>query len=285
MAMNYETPGVEKIEFEDNTFVTTDPNRDRNKKLNEYIESRGGIIKSSVTKKTNYLIYRYGVAETTKYLKALELVQEKGLEINILPESLFRILSTGKGVVEFGTFPFEQDGLKKPIKWNILKKEEGKALLLSAYGLAPKSFNEKNIDISWKDCTLREWLNDNFYNTAFSDEEKKQIHMTVIQNANHTQNDIPVNNDAEDRIFLLSSDEVRRYLTGFERELDLTPYVQETMGRSSHCRWWLRSQRYDSLKDMADIVRNDRFEQYNDDYVINCNIVRPALWINVESEM
>jgi NAD-dependent DNA ligase len=69
--MHYETPGIEKIDFEDSLFVTTELDKDTNKTVKEYIESRGGIIKGSVTKSTNYLIYKEGEEETTKYKKAL----------------------------------------------------------------------------------------------------------------------------------------------------------------------------------------------------------------------
>ncbi len=113
--MNYESPGITKIDFEDNLFVTTELDKDTNKAVKKYIEGRGGIIKNSVTKGTNYLIYQDGEEETTKYKKALELVQEKGLEINILPLSLFNILLKGKDILSFGEYPFDADGTKRSL--------------------------------------------------------------------------------------------------------------------------------------------------------------------------
>ena len=61
--MNYTTPGLAKIEFEDSFFVTTELSRDENLDVKGYIESRGGIIKNFVTKTTDYLIYKDGEEE------------------------------------------------------------------------------------------------------------------------------------------------------------------------------------------------------------------------------
>ena len=36
--------------------------------------------------------------------------------------------------IEFGTYPFEADGTKRPIKWAVLRQDGKKLLLLSASG-------------------------------------------------------------------------------------------------------------------------------------------------------
>ena len=36
-----------------------------------------------------------------------------------------------------------------------------------------KKYNEELTDITWENCTLRYWLNNSFYNTAFSSSDKK----------------------------------------------------------------------------------------------------------------
>ena len=92
--MNYTTPGLEKIDFEDNFFVTTELNKDENLEVKGYIESRGGIINNSVTKTTDYLIYKDGEEETTKYILAMDLVLEIGLDICILRLSMIIRLVT-----------------------------------------------------------------------------------------------------------------------------------------------------------------------------------------------
>ena len=90
--MDYVTPGIEKIDFEDNIFVTTELGSYDNKTVKEYIESRGGVVKPSITKTTNYLIYEDGKEESAKYKKALDLVQNKGIEITIISRKSFEEL-------------------------------------------------------------------------------------------------------------------------------------------------------------------------------------------------
>ncbi|WP_237566464.1 DUF6273 domain-containing protein [Paenibacillus sp. EZ-K15] len=59
------------------------------------------------------------------------------------------------------------------------------------------------MDITWHDCDLRKWLNDEFYNTAFNAAEKE-----VIKTTHCTDNgeDSP---DTGDIVFLLSVTEIK----------------------------------------------------------------------------
>ena len=284
--MNYETPDIKKIEFEDNLFVTTELDRyDESPYVREYIESRGGIIKNSVTKGTNYLIYQDGAEETTKYKKALELVQEKGLEINILPLSMFKFLCKGKKIVEFGSYPFEADGTKQPIKWAVLKQEGNKALLLSAYGLDAKPYDKEGGE-TWENCTLRKWLNEDFYNIAFSDEEKKRIHLTAVRNAYKPTYGKP-GNDTEDRIFLLSIEEAKRYLTKIGRETRPTPYAVKQgafESLSGITEWWLRSPGRNTGF-TARVNHGGGVDDFGSYVDLRNDAVCPALWIDLESEI
>ena len=286
-AMAYITPGLTRIDFEDNLFVTTELDKDTNKEVKECIESKGGIIKSSVTKSTNYLIYEDGKEETTKYKKALELVQEKSLDINILPMSLFNIMRKGKELVEFGSYPFYADGVKKPIKWLILKRDDKKALLLSAYTLDAKPYNEKLIDINWERCTLRKWLNEDFYNTAFMEEEKAKIQLTKLKNDDNPKYKTPGGNDTEDKVFLLSIGEVNQYLlTESERMVTPSHYAVKQGVCQGYTKnwWWLRSPgrgpvyaaNISSKGYVSDSGNGVRYD--------NGGTVCPALWIDLESE-
>jgi len=377
--MNYETPNITKIEFEDNLFVTTEFDSYDNKKVKGYIESQGGIVKSSVTKSTNYLIYEDGKEETTKYKKALELVQEKGSDIKMLSKESFEqlitmtyetpnvseILFNGKefvttgisqsdmnvfqehvnkhgGVVvesvtkstdyliyqddtwmtdeykkaltiaqavdsgiailsfntfirllhrncdiEFGSYPTDKDGSKKPIQWSILKRDGNKALLLAVNGLDAKPYNEKWEDVTWEACTLRKWLNGEFYNTAFTKEEKTRIQLTELKNEDNPEYQTPGGNDTKDKVFLLSIDEVQKYLTDYESVATPTPYaVKQGVYESGagKCWWWLRSP--GDYSDYAAGVRsaggiNDFGNRVDDDFFAVC----PALWIDLESEI
>lgn len=63
--------------------------------MENYIESHGGIIKSSTVLATDYLIYdEYEGKGTRKYNRALELI-EKGKNIKMIPGKEFRKIMTG----------------------------------------------------------------------------------------------------------------------------------------------------------------------------------------------
>ena len=287
--MDYVTPGIMKIDFEDSLFVLTDVGRDNTKDVQTLIESRGGIVKSSVTRSTNYLIYGDGEEETTKYKKALELINEKGLEINVLPFSLFSSVVRGEGLIEFGSYPFEENRVIRPLKWKVLKRKGNRALLLSANGLDAKRYNEEWEHITWEDCTLRKWLNEEFINTAFSAEEQLQIITTKVKNPNNPEYKTPGGNDTEDKVFLLSISEVKQYLpAAFERRVEPTPYAVKNgayKGYDGNCWWWLRSP--GSSPNSAAYVDNDGgiddggLRVFHGVSIAVC----PALWVDLKSDI
>ena len=284
--MEYMTPGITKIEFEDSLFVTTELNKDENLEVKGYIESRGGIIKNSVTKTTDYLIYKDGEEETTKYKKALELIRDKGLEIRVLPLSLFSEVGIGEGVMEFGSYPFEADGTEKPIRWIVLKREEEKALLLCAYGLDAKPYNEECEAVTWETCTLRKWLNEDFFNEAFTEEEKKGICLAEVRNEDNPGFKAPGGNDTEDRVFLLSLGEAKLYLPEtFPRQRKPTPFAKKRGAYSyyyGNCWWWLRSPGYSPIS-AAGVYDVGDIDDYGTAVRSSYGAVCPALWIDLES--
>ena len=48
--------------------------------------------------------------------------------------------------------------------------------------LDKQAYNENDEYITWKESSLRAWLNDKFMNRAFSDEEKEKINITEVVN-------------------------------------------------------------------------------------------------------
>ena len=88
-------------------------------------------------------------------------------------------------IVTFGRY--EQDGDKEngpeEIEWVVLDVQDGKALLLSKYGLEAKPYNTEYTDVTWETCTLRAWLNSDFLNKAFSAEEQSAILTTTVDNS------------------------------------------------------------------------------------------------------
>lgn len=116
-------------------------------------------------------------------------------------------------MVVFGAY--EQDGDTangaEAVEWLVLDVTDGKALLLSRYGLEAMPYNETEEAMTWENCSLRKWLNGEFYETAFSEEEKTEIVLTKLENKDNEEYGIEGGNDTEDKVFLLSVDEAKKY--------------------------------------------------------------------------
>ena len=65
-------------------------------------------------------------------------------------------VSVGK-TVRFGKYELGFDVC--PIEWIVLDKVDGKALIITKYGIDCKRFNETNTNVSWETSPLRKWLN------------------------------------------------------------------------------------------------------------------------------
>lgn len=71
--------------------------------------------------------------------------------------------------VEFGSYCFE------PVKWYVVGKEGNELTLLAANIIEEKAFDDEARNVTWAQCSLRKWLNDEFRNTAFSESEKNML--------------------------------------------------------------------------------------------------------------
>lgn len=167
-----------------------------------------------------------------------------------------------------------------PIEWIVLDRQEDRALLLSKYALDAKPFHEvEDRNVTWAECTLRAWLNGDFYNSAFSDEERARI----VQVTNATAN-AP---DTQDCVFLLSLDELNAYFPDeASRTADATEYAVAQGGRVSRetgkTYWWLRTKA--TPEDAALMVRYDGVvNEFGDSMEADIYTVRPAVWVNVSA--
>ena len=98
------------------------------------------------------------------------------------------------------------------IDWQIMEiKDDGAVVLLSVKAIDAQQFNDTGDATTWEKCTLRQWLNSTFYEGAFTNEEKQMIQLTHVVNSENPVTGVSCGNDTDDRVFLLSIDEVARY--------------------------------------------------------------------------
>jgi len=201
--------------------------------------------------------------------------------------------NSGANAVETITFGhYEQDNDTtngaEPIEWLVLAKEEDKMLVISRYALDCQIYNS-SYEVTWENCTLRSWLNDSFYNVAFSSEEQGRI-VTVL-NSNPDASEYQGGwegkggNATNDNVFCLNYEEALAYFASDEaRRCTATAYataqgaLSKEYENSVSCNWWLRSQGVYQTEAMA-IARNGSLFCYYMDYDIVA--VRPAMWISV----
>lgn len=101
------------------------------------------------------------------------------------------------------------------IWWEVIAVDGDRALVISRDSVDWKLFNEQYENVTWETSTLRNWLNDTFYNSAFNSDERSKILTTTIENPDNPDSGVDGGNDTEDRLFLLSVYEVEEY---YERE-------------------------------------------------------------------
>ena len=57
---------------------------------------------------------------------------------------------------------------KEPIEWIVLKDEEHRCLCIIRYLLDCRTYHDFSENVTWQDCTLRNWLNHEFFRSALS---------------------------------------------------------------------------------------------------------------------
>ena len=98
----------------------------------------------------------------------------------------------------------------EPVKWRVLKVDGNQVKLLSDILLDAQQYNsEVTENVTWENSTIRSWLNGEFFNRAFSQEEQSAV---IDTNVTSTDG----GNNTADKIFLLSKEEVTDSSEGFE---------------------------------------------------------------------
>ncbi len=95
-----------------------------------------------------------------------------------------------------------------PVKWRILKISGTKAVLLADRMPDTCPFHDKDESVNWSKSHLRQWLNEEFYNRAFSNEERMAIETTNVKNPASPHYGTNCGPDTQDHVFILSNDEV-----------------------------------------------------------------------------
>ena len=125
---------------------------------------------------------------------------------------------------------YEQDNNiengKEDIEWIVLKKTNKEIILLSRYILDTIKINSVNPNeekIFWKNSNIRKWLNEDFFNSSFTNIEKNSIipqkNITNTRNIYEDNSNITINTDdiSIDKVSLLSIDEYYEFFGKYNK--------------------------------------------------------------------
>lgn len=128
---------------------------------------------------------------------------------------IYQIDESKVDTVKFGKYPQSDitGRLYEDIEWYVIAKNGDRALLLSKYILDNKSWNYVNEVTNWPDSIICNFLNNDFYNKAFSVDEK-----AIILNEMHSYeywekevDKVYLDRGSNDKVFILSRNEVNKY--------------------------------------------------------------------------
>ena len=174
-------------------------------------------------------------------------------EILKTDKNLLRVKFKAGNSITLGNYPQTTAGNDNtPIEWLVLENDGETALLISRYALDSKTYhNTMRGKITWEQCALRNWLNNEFYNRAFSTEEKQYILQSNVSADKNPKYSTNPGNATKDKVFLLSVVETNKYFKSDDaRRCAPTDYaIQQWASTSNSCKvdgrktcwWWLRS--------------------------------------------
>ena len=192
----------------------------------------------------------------------------------------------------------------EPVSWTVLRAENGTALILCDMIIDSQAFQNEFYLVggfsaeyyingtsiyanNYESSTLRQWLNDVFYDTAFNSLQKDIILLSTVKN--NVQSTGENTNkytcaDTEDYVFLLSREELESLIeVESDRVKTATDYAY-SQGADGNNEWWLRSPShywsYYGMTALSDGSVNLSAAPVD----FTQNGVAPALWVNLNSK-
>lgn len=200
----------------------------------------------------------------------------------------------------FGFYRQSGKAVKEAIKWRVLSVKGDDAFLLADQNLDCRRYHAESLEVTWEICSLRKWLNNNFYQNAFSSAEQAAIQTTSVENEENPYYKTGSGKDTLDKVYLLSIAEASDPAYGFHavfnensesRCAKNTDYTRGNGAFSSSVEnynnnglWWLRSSGANlySAANVSDVgygaADGGNVALYN-------RAVRPALHIKLSSSV
>lgn len=112
----------------------------------------------------------------------------------------------------------DQEDEKTPIRWRILSRNGDDAYVIADQVLDQHPYNDEDADVTWETCTLRKWLNEDFFTAAFSEEEQDAVIEQTLVNADNEEFNTAGGNDTIDKVYLPSYSDMLSAEFGFQTD-------------------------------------------------------------------
>lgn len=153
------------------------------------------------------------------------------------------------------------------LRWKVLAKEKNRILVTTETCVESRAYHSKSMHVTWEKCDLRKWLNDEFYHSSFSENEKKAISVVKNNNGGKDPYGVKVKNGktTKDRIFILKYEEAKKYYN---------------LVANDNKAWWTRTP--DNWGSNYLFSASEwKNEEYTATEVDNTMGVRPAMWLSI----
>ena len=108
------------------------------------------------------------------------------------------------------------------IKWIVVDEKDGAHLLVAKDTVESKKYNDDGGSMNtsdplfhaneWNNCSLRAWLNNDFYQEAFEEVAKEAVVTCDLKNSFKERYNKSGGKDTADKVFILSFAEIKNYL-------------------------------------------------------------------------
>ena len=251
--------------------------------LNEYKDSKNKIeeIYLAAQKKEEEKKFEEAIA-IYSVLKDCDRYKNCNTRISDILLSNGELINVGDSIA-FGKYEQDNDlsNGKEDINWKVIAKEKNKILVISERILDRKAFHFQLVDVTWEKCSLRDWLNSDFLNEAFSTDERNKIVATSVSADKNPDEKTDPGNPTRDKIFLLSVLEAQKYFELVANEECKCTRYAERDGRTTSM-WWLRTPAIN--QNCASLCGDNHIYNIGGSLVDSTwdAGVRPALWITID---
>lgn len=159
---------------------------------------------------------------------------------------------------------------KTNCRWLVIAKEDDRILVISDESVSARAYHTEVGAISWANCSLRTWLNQDYFEKTFTADEASMIMETEIADGDEYS---PSSTVVKDRIFLLSPEDAERFMPIIGGQSD-------SEAQTFHNAWWLRTAETSQETYVMNVL--GEVTTLNGAATRADIGVRPAMWLSIE---